>query len=205
MHIFRKKLPFVSSDKTTTIKRLQRSLYVGQEITISSLPFTCLINDKYWHALRTEIPNAILWGWNQLSNITLPHVPAPIAAVHRFPCADQCSQQRFSRNKIMQDFITSSKRPELLTDLNVPQSQCYTTFLRLQHTWYPFRRSTCCSSYGPHLWERVWHTAGGVGMQCRMLLPHLLQISVCKKALHAHREDLKAKQIIPWKVVNTSQ
>lgn len=81
VHAFRMTFQFVNSDKTTTIKRPQCSLYLGQEITVNSLPFTCLKSDKYQPALGTEIPNAILWGWNQLNHINLPHVPAPTATV----------------------------------------------------------------------------------------------------------------------------
>lgn len=56
---FRKKLQFDNSDKAATIKRVQCSLYLGHEISVDSLPFTCLKHDKYQHVPGTEI-NAML-------------------------------------------------------------------------------------------------------------------------------------------------
>lgn len=85
---FRKKFQFDNSDKATTIKRLQCSLYLGHEITVNSLPFTCLKQDKYQHVPGTEIPNAMLWAWNQLGNINLPHVPTATASADTdFTCS----------------------------------------------------------------------------------------------------------------------
>lgn len=39
---FRKKFQFDNSKTATTIKRVQCSLYLGHQITVDSLPFTCL-------------------------------------------------------------------------------------------------------------------------------------------------------------------
>lgn len=136
---FRKKFQFDNSDKATTTKRLQCSLYLGHKIIVDSLPFTCLKQDKYQRVPGTEIPNAMLWGWNQLGNINLPHVPTA-DRFHWLLLHINTGNSASLKNKISEE-LTYSKHTE-----NCSQSLEFYTKSSIQNvsqmatTTHPFRR-----------------------------------------------------------------
>lgn len=189
-----KEFQFDNSNKSTTMKRSQCSLYLGQEITANSLPFTCLKNVKYQHVPGTEIPNAILWGWNQLSNINCPHPPTAIAdRFHWLLLHINTGNGTSLKNKV-HGGLAYSKCTGLLTELSVPHSHRYKMCLKWQRI-SSFQETQGCSPAWPQPLGRHWQAGRG-----RQEERHTgLHFSVCHRSLLVRKGRLKAKQIIPWK------
>ena len=206
---FSKKFQFDNSNEATTIKRRQCSLYLGQEITDNSLPFTCLKNNKYQHVPGTEIPNAILWGWNQLSNINLPHVPTAIADIdltrsHWLLLNINTGNSTSLKNK-MRGGLAHSKCIRVAHKARYStQSHRYKMCLKQQHISSSQETEGCSSC----LWERPWRAGGreagrGDDVQGYALLS--ITDLYGWGGFTCPQGRLRAKQIIAWKAVNASQ
>lgn len=135
------------------MKRLQCSLYLGQEMTANSLPFTCLKNGKYQHVPGTEIPNAILWGWNQLSNINCPHAPTAIAdRFHWLLLHTNTGNGTSLKNKV-HGGLAYSKRTGLLTELHVLHRVIVIKCVSNGNISHPSGDQRLLLLPGPSLWE----------------------------------------------------
>lgn len=140
---FRKKFQLDNSDKATTIRRLQCSLYLGHKITVDSLPFTCLKQDKCQHVPGTEIPNAMLWGWNQLGNINLPHVPTATASADTDFTCSHCTQIQETvplwRIKQVENWLTANTQ-NCSQSLYIYTESSIQNMSQMATTTHPFRR-----------------------------------------------------------------
>lgn len=166
------------------MKRLQCSLYLGQEMTANSLPFTCLKNGKYQHVPGTEIPNAILWGWNQLSNINCPHAPTAIAdRFHWLLLHINTGNGTSLKNKV-HGGLAYSKHTGLLTELHVLHRVIVIKCVSNGNRSHPFRRPKAAPPAWPQPLGRHWQPGRGRQEKERHAGLHF---TVCDRSLLVRR------------------